>query len=157
MLGAEPDRVGEEDVRGVPATRYRAVVDAVLETRRQLEDAGWKAANIDRYLEEVDPTSYQLEVRIDADRLVRRVTTTYDIDDAANRSVTTAEYFDFGVTVDIQPPPAAEVIDGEEWQSRLLAQFKAERDASDPDGDGVVKLPGGFEPKTPNAAPTCLH
>jgi hypothetical protein len=155
-LGAEPGRVGEEEVRAVPTTHYRAQVDAVRETRRELEAAGWKAANIERYLELVDPTTYQLDVWIDGEGLVRRVTTTFDIDDPDSRSVNTAEYFDFGIAVDIQPPSAAEVIEGDEWQRRIEEQFKAERDAWDPDDDGVVTVPGGFEPKEPASPPSCL-
>jgi hypothetical protein len=42
----EPERVGEEDVRGVSTTRYHATIDVRSSTRKALEADGWKARNI---------------------------------------------------------------------------------------------------------------
>ena len=47
----EPERVGEEDVRGVQTTRYRTKLDLRRMTRLELEEAGWQVANIERYLD----------------------------------------------------------------------------------------------------------
>lgn len=70
---------------------------------------------------------------------------------ATHRDVTTSEYFDFGVEPAIEPPPAAEVIESEEWQ-RLQEQELEELEIQ---GEvGTETLPGAFEP---NVTPSCLH
>jgi hypothetical protein len=68
----EPERVGEEDVRGVPTTRYHSTIDVRTSMRRELEAAGWKALNIERFLEGVEGVR-EIDVWIDSDGLVRRV------------------------------------------------------------------------------------
>ena len=118
----ELERGGEEDVRGVPTTRYRTTLDRKQLTREQLEREGWKAANIEQYLETVPETKEEVEIWVDSADLARRVvttsTTTVAEIDVAHRSVTTNEYFDLGVAPAIEAPPAAEVIESDEWQQQ---------------------------------------
>ncbi len=66
------------------------------------------------------------------------------------RAVTTSEYFDFGVEPAIEPPPAAEVIESEEWQrlQERLKELQIEGEV------GIDLLPAAFEP---NVSPSCLH
>ena len=115
-----PERVGEEDVRGVPTTRYRATLDRKQLMRDQLAHDGWKNANIEAYLETVPETEEEVEAWVDADDLARRVVTSSSTEFAeigvSHRSVTTTEYFDFGVAAAIEAPPAAEVIESDEWK-----------------------------------------
>jgi len=82
----ETRRVGEDDVRGVETVHYRLDIDC-----EKAEFLG---------CEGISPA----EVWIDEDGLVRRIL----VDGA------TIEFYDFGVAVDIEPPPADEVEDLED-------------------------------------------
>jgi len=81
----ETERIGEEDVRGEPTVRYRMTVNC--------EEAELSCPD------ETAP----VEVWIDRDGLVRRIW----LED--NGTVGTIEFFDFGVEVHIEPPPAYQV------------------------------------------------
>jgi len=122
----EVDRVGEEEVRGVPTTRYHTTFDRDKWTREQLELAGWKAANIERYLEQIrfDPEE-DIQVWVDAAERTRRVVTTMITEAAGDteRMVDTVEYFDFGAKVTISAPPAGEVIDSGEWERFVATEL----------------------------------
>jgi hypothetical protein len=151
----ELERVGEENVRGVPTTHYRTTLDRKQLTREQLEREGWKDANIEKHLQTIPETEEEVELWVDAADLTRRVvttsTTTFAQVGMTHRSVTTTEYFDFGVELAIEPPPAGEVIESEEWQ-RMQEQQLEELQIEGEVGTGL--LPGAFEP---NVTPSCLH
>lgn len=80
----ETERVGEEAVRGVETVRYRLTVDC---DKADLECAA----------------TTEVEVWIDDDGVVRRI----ELHD--DRSEGTVEFYDFGVDVNIVPPPAGEI------------------------------------------------
>ena len=143
----ELERNGEEDVRGAPTTRYRTTLERKQLMREQLERDGWKGANIDKYLETVPETEEKVEVWVDAADVTRRVVTTSTTDVprfGTHRSVTTTEYFDFGVAAEIEPPPAAEVIESNEWQ-RLQEQQMREQLEND-DEEATPLVPSAFDP-----------
>jgi hypothetical protein len=149
------EQVGEEDVRGVPTTHYRTTLDRKQLTREQLEDEGWKDANIEKYLETIPETEEDVELWVDDDGLARRVVTTSTTEfpqaGDTQRTVTTSEYFDFGLAPPIEPPPAAEVIESDEWQrlqEQQLEELQIEGEV------GTDQLPGAFEP---SVEPSCLH
>lgn len=148
------DRIGdEEEVRGVPATRYRMTLDRDQLTREQLEQVGWKDANIDAYLEQTLDAEEEIEVWVDAAGRTRRIVTTSSTDPGpfglTHRSVTTTEYFDFGVDVEIAAPPDAEVLGPGEWQRVNEERMKAEQSAA----EGTFEsLPNAF---APSVQPTC--
>jgi hypothetical protein len=170
----EPERVGEEDVRGVQTTRYRTKLDLRRMTRLELEEAGWQVANIERYLDGLVEGAREIDVWVDSDRLVRRIVandTWGSAEEAApDHNVTTTEFFDFGLDTDIQPPPAAEVMTPEDWE-RVLddSQHATEIEMREwldkfPSGadEGSQPLPGAFEPSTllrgnPAQPASCLH
>ena len=134
--GGEPELLGEEDVRGVTTTRYRATLDEKQVLRAQLEAEGWKVANIERYLETMVRTEQELDLWVDAAGLARRVVKTTDSEGVVppgmtHRSVTTTEYFDFGVEAEIEPPPVAEVIDSDEWQR--ITEERTPAEAEEPE------------------------
>ena len=135
-------------MRGAPTTRYRATLDHELVTRRHLQQEGWKDANIERYLETNGPSEEKVEVWVDDDGLTRRIVTSTSIEvpevAASHRSVTTTEYFDFGVAPAIEPPPAAEVVESKEWQ-RLQEQQGRERPENGDEG-ATTPLPSAFDP-----------
>lgn len=86
---SETERVGEEDVRGSSTVRYRLTVDC------ELADLECEGAAL-------------VEVWIDDDGLVRRI----GLDDDSGTG--TFEFFDFGADVDVEPPPADEVVSEDE-------------------------------------------
>jgi hypothetical protein len=150
-------RIAEEDVHGVPTTRYRAEIDRERLTRDALEADGWKAENVERYLDELEETKEEVEVWIDTDGLVRRIVRTETPLEREEGSVggwtTTTEFFDFGIDVDVEAPPVAEVIDSEEWARIGEEQMQEELEAFNADPSFEVPLPGAFEP---SVAPSCL-
>jgi hypothetical protein len=81
----ETERLGEEDVRGVPAVRYRLTVD-----REKAE------------LTSGDGDTTTVDVWIDDEGLVRRI-------EAKDDGRFTLEFFDFGVAVDVEPPSPDEI------------------------------------------------
>ncbi|HWH29755.1 MAG TPA: LppX_LprAFG lipoprotein [Mycobacteriales bacterium] len=113
-LAGGVEEVGEEDVRGEPATRYRGAFPADV-AREQFGGALGEAAG--KALASIEEVPF--EVWIDDQGRVRRYTTTVDIpaSDATGgepvSSSMTMELFDFGVEVDVQAPPADEVQDGQ--------------------------------------------
>jgi len=86
---SENERVGEEDVRGATTVHYRLTVDC-------------DAARLDCR------TTTPVGVWIGEDGVVRRI----ELEDDEGRA--TFEFFDFGAEVEIEPPPAADVIDEDE-------------------------------------------
>jgi hypothetical protein len=79
-------RVGDEDVRGVSTVRYKLTVDCE-EAKLACDDTA------------------PVEVWIDGDGLLRRIW----VEDSGYGG--TIDFFDFGVDVDIEPPPAERVAD----------------------------------------------
>jgi hypothetical protein len=127
---SEPERIGEEDVRGAPTTHYRAEVNVRSRIKTSLETEGWKPANIEAYLEHVEETRRTIDVWVDSEGRARRIVT---IDAAMGTDagwVTTTEYFDFGLEVDIQAPPVAEVLKSEEWDRVTQQQGEKEQEDS---------------------------
>lgn len=82
----DTERLGSEDVRGQETVRYRMTV--------RCEDADLGCAE-----------TTDVEVWIDDEGLVRRAS----LED--NGADITAEYFDFGIAVDVAEPPADEIAD----------------------------------------------
>lgn len=113
---------GEEEVRGEPTTRYDGVVD--------VEQALAKAPEANRGLLESTLGASGLDevpfsVWLDEDGRLRRFSQdlTLPAGEATGgqevKTSTTLELFDYGVDVDVQAPPAAQVKDG----SALLGQL----------------------------------
>lgn len=97
--------VGDEDVRGVPTTHYRGVIDV----NRLIEEQ----PSLRRSLEALDLDEVPTEVWIDRDGLLRRLTQEYELASAGEKTLTsvTMELYDFGVEVDAEPPDPEEVFD----------------------------------------------
>jgi len=128
---SEPERVGEEDVRGVPTTHYRGELNMRSRIEASLEAEGWTSANIKRYLESVDETRQMMDVWVDSEGRARRVVTTDATMGTDAGWVTTTEYFDFGLEAEIQAPPAAEVLESEEWERITEKQMETEHEDSE--------------------------
>jgi hypothetical protein len=138
--GSSLQVVAREDVRGVPTAHARTLVDFRRASEAWYAEEGWSRENIDRALENEPTQPVQVDVWVDGDGLVRRVRTrrTYEPPEHeqfelpegwdSSTSVTTTEYFDFGVEVEIHPPPASEVVNAEE----LARSAEAEAEAAAP-------------------------
>jgi hypothetical protein len=105
------DEVGEEEVRDVSTTHYRMTVD--LEKVAKLNPE--QRENVERVIEQSGVRTVPTEVWLDDDGLVRRMKLAYDdMQFAAGQRgdmAMTMELYDFGTAVDVEPPPAGQVID----------------------------------------------
>jgi hypothetical protein len=114
------EELGEEKVRGVTTTHYRALVDVRksaeqaagsldAETRRALQES------VDRLVELTGTKVMPMDVWIDEEGLARRISMSFDMNvpEATEkmRMEMSMEFFDFGTAVDVNPPPADEVLD----------------------------------------------
>jgi hypothetical protein len=108
-------RVGEEDVRGVPTTHYRATIDF----RRYpdtvpAKDRAAVRATIEQVIKLSGSNTAPMEVWIGKDDVVRRVKQTIRTLVAPGTRGTInqqVELFDFGTPVDVTLPPAREIQD----------------------------------------------
>jgi hypothetical protein len=108
------ETVGDEEVRGVTTTHYRAMMDF----EKVLDQAsGDRKEEMDAFLEQlrsqVGKTEMPIDIWIGADGLMRRMAMDFSTDggagDVSMQMKMTIEMFDFGEPVDIQIPPASEV------------------------------------------------
>jgi hypothetical protein len=109
-------RVGDEQVRGVHTTHYRAVVDLAKASAK----AGNTAQQIDRLKQMLGTSSYPVDIWIDDAGLPHRLqfqmplpkqlTQGSGVTDA--KMVATEDLYDFGTPVDVQAPPADQTVDG---------------------------------------------
>ncbi len=107
--------VGHESVRGVQTTRYRGTIDLrkaaeVLPSsnRSQLQAA------MQKVIEETGASGYPVEVWVDGDRRVRRMTMEIPLTLEGQQRVqmsVTVELFAFGPTPTVTPPSEGEVYD----------------------------------------------
>jgi hypothetical protein len=122
LRGASDDieELGQEDVRGVETTRYRATVD--------LDEAAERGADIGEFSEEMreqlkaevermkDQTGLEtlpVEVWIDDDGLLRRLQMdlSFPVEGEQVSMDMTMDFFDFGVDVRVAPPPENQTVD----------------------------------------------
>ena len=118
----EVETVGEEEVRGAPATHYRASIsfDKILEQAPpELRDR--LKPSIELMKEWAGADQIPVELWIDEEgRLVRMEQAfEYAAGPAAGSSMDMAmEMYDFGIEVDVQVPPPSQVTDLQELMSR---------------------------------------
>lgn len=105
-------KLGNEDVRGVPTTRYRGTV-GVAENAERLREEG--AEDLASYVEKEEGTPLRVEAWIDAEGLVRRMRLVKsEPREGGGGSVTTdmrMDFFDFGAVPEIDVPESSEVFD----------------------------------------------
>jgi hypothetical protein len=104
--------VGRDDVRGEETRHFTAAVD-VQEAARETDGA--RRAALERLASQLEGTTLPLEVWIDDDdRVVKMripvVTTATAAEPDPPRITTAVEFFDFGTTVDVSPPPEDEIV-----------------------------------------------
>jgi hypothetical protein len=117
-VSKEVEEVGEEEVRGVPTTRYRAVIDVRKLGEVAASDAPPRFRKQTRreamaLFEEAGVDEAPMDVWIDGDGLLRKMTMelAFKAEGEKARTELTLELFDFGVPVQVSLPPAAETVD----------------------------------------------
>lgn len=102
--------LGEEQVRGTDTTRYRARIDL----RKAADESGaiTDGEAFERFVESLGTDTIRVEVWIDDDNQVRRMRMPFPVpEEAGSGEVTmTVEYYDFGAEVDVDEPPADDVV-----------------------------------------------
>lgn len=116
LRGASDDfeKVGEEAVRGVEATHYRGTID-LRKAAGALPDSARKS--FDRVIELTGASEIPFDVWIDDEGLARRVKYDQALPASNGQEASmalTMDFFDFGVEVDVEPPPENEVVDLQE-------------------------------------------
>ncbi len=109
LAGVSEDGVedlGQEEVRGVDTTHYRATIDL----QQAVDTLGVAdSEDLDAALEQFGDSPFEVEVWIDDEGLVRRETTS--VDAGGDQVATTMEFFDFGEDVDIDVPDESDSVD----------------------------------------------
>jgi hypothetical protein len=121
-VSGEIETVGAEDVRGTPTTHYRATLD--LRELGNLAPSGSGSggqggqdfgAMFDQLFEQAGFGELPFDVWIDDEGLVRKVEASFSMAPEGEREKLEAslafELYDYGVEVDVMPPPADEVAD----------------------------------------------
>ncbi len=103
-VDAPIETVGNEEIRGMAATHYRAEVDtakvaaAFPNTKKQLDASAL-------------PAKFPIDVWINNDGRTVRTTTDFTMAQGGSgmKAKISVDYFDFGTKVDVQAPPASDV------------------------------------------------
>lgn len=110
----EVEKEGEEDVRGVSTTHYSGTMD--LREYPDLLPAGERARareGVEAMIDLIGKAEQEFDVWIDEDDLVRRMRMNVPVRQGSETVETeiVQEFYDFGVEVDVDPPPADDVVD----------------------------------------------
>lgn len=122
-VSGDMEVVGEEEVRGAPATHYKGTIDlnkvadqAPEELREQMK------ASIDAMTKAVGVDAIPVEVWIDEQGRAVRMAQSFDFEQGATAGSSmsmTMDIFDFGTEVDIEIPPASETTDFQELMGSM--------------------------------------
>ncbi len=122
-VAGDVETVGEDEVRGVKATHYRATIDfdkIADQAPADLREA--VRLTVDALQEQVGETSMPIEVWIGTDGLVRRMTMTMETDEGPQgpfKMDMTMEFYDFGAVVNVEIPDPSQVYDMTEMMSGM--------------------------------------
>jgi hypothetical protein len=110
-LGPGITKIGEEEVRGVPTSRYRAAVDLNLLEQEAPpgKEAEW-AAYVQMLRDRLGLAFIPVEVWIDEEGLIRRFNHEYGFSAEGTTAVVTTELFDFGIPVNVSAPSPDQVV-----------------------------------------------
>jgi hypothetical protein len=107
---ADIEEVGTETVRDAETTHYRFVTDLTALAENGPEEL---RSSYEQLIQITGAEEIPTQVWIDGDDLVRRIVTDFEIDQQGQQvsQQSTIEYYEFGVEVDVQPPPESETVD----------------------------------------------
>lgn len=112
--GGDVEVVGVEQLRGVEVTHYRATIDPAESLKRPSADLGPLAEPLQAGVGEVP-----VDIWLDGDRLVRKLSLDISAEEQgqAGSASMTFELWDYGEDVEIDLPPADEVVDASALRS----------------------------------------
>jgi hypothetical protein len=115
----DTEEVGEEDVRGVETTHYRMTVELAKVAEQVPEEQREEMrAAIQALIEATGLDTVPVEAWIDGDGLIRRMDLGYeDVEVGPGKKgdmSMSMELYDYGVAVDVGPPPSDQVMSFEE-------------------------------------------
>lgn len=115
--------VGEEEVRGAPATHYKGSIDfnkvadqAPVELRDQMR------MSIEAMTEAIGTSTVPFEVWIDEQGRTVRMAQSFEFEQGTTAGASmsmTVDIFDFGTSVDVEIPPASETTDFQELMGSM--------------------------------------
>lgn len=113
------DEVGDDEVRGVATTHYRARIDLGRAAERIGDFANPEA--FDHFVEMLGDDTVRVDVWVDGDDLVRRIRIPVRLPDGAGGGEVTfsAEYYDFGADIEVPTPDPADVRDLQDIVDRI--------------------------------------
>ena len=111
-VSGEVEQVGEEAIRGVPTTHYRATVD--LE-KAEAEVPEERRGDFATFSDQLGIDTLPIEVWVDEEGRARRFSYEVETPAAADTPASNVELvidlYDFGVDVEVEAPPSEEVTD----------------------------------------------
>jgi hypothetical protein len=113
-LSGDIETVGTEDLRGVETTHYRARLDPAALAKQATARNADAASLFDRLAGQSGVTEIPLDIWIDGNGLVRKLTVDVDASDAAagaGKVSLAFELWDYGEPVEIDVPAASQVAD----------------------------------------------
>ncbi|MPZ90230.1 MAG: hypothetical protein GEU68_01125 [Actinobacteria bacterium] len=107
---AEVEEVGTETIRDVETTHYRFTADIAALAESGPEEL---RSSYEQLVEITGAEEVPTEVWIDGDDRVRRIVTEVEIEQQGQQFTqqSTVEYYEFGVELDVQPPPEEDTVD----------------------------------------------
>jgi hypothetical protein len=107
---AEVEEMGTETVRDVETTHYRFTADIAALAESGPEEL---RSSYEQLVEITGAEEVPTEVWIDGDDRVRRIVTEVEIEQQGQQFTqqSTVEYYEFGVELDVQPPPEEDTVD----------------------------------------------
>jgi hypothetical protein len=110
-ISSSVTRLGTSAIRGVPVTGLRVNIDPAKAAARVPR---WERAGFLEYARTLGPGAIPVDVWVDAQNLVRRVTVSLHLLGGAGvpasaRLVQATDFYDFGVPVRVSAPPASQI------------------------------------------------
>lgn len=109
------EAVGSEEIRGVETSHYRAVIDTTKLEQLVPEVQRQSLGGLDQSVKQAGLTELPLDVWVDAEQRVRKLSIDLDVEqpgtDASVKASLVAELYDYGTPLDLELPPADQVVD----------------------------------------------
>ena len=109
------EAVGSEEIRGVETSHYRATIDTSKLEQLVPEAQRQSLGGVDQAAKQAGLTELPLDVWIDADQRIRKLSIDLDAKqpgtDESVKASLVVELFDYGTPLDVELPPADQVVD----------------------------------------------
>ncbi len=109
------EAVGSDEIRGVETSHYRATVDAAKLEQLVPAEQRQSLGGIDQAAEQAGLSEIPVDIWIDADQRVRKLSVDLDAkqpgSDSSVKASLVVELYDYGSPLDLELPPADQVVD----------------------------------------------